>query len=233
MRRQPHTAGMTLLEVLVGLAIGLFVAAAATALLRQFLFDNRQLLLRMRLEQQMQAVADVAVHELRRAGHWEKAQLGVADNFSLASPNPYAALGDVQPQRPSDGLRFSWSGGGAEADPSGVSQAEATGLRLVEGQVKHLKGGNWQPLTDAALMTVTAFEVTLEQRALDLERHCERPRPQGSCATGAGRICPPRLLQRSLDVRLEAFATREPTLTHALSTRAQLRNDVVEGECPR
>ncbi|MDZ5457204.1 prepilin-type N-terminal cleavage/methylation domain-containing protein [Azohydromonas lata] len=233
MHRQPHTAGMTLLEVLVGLAIGLFVAAAATALLQQFLFDNRQLLLRMRLEQQMQAVADAAVHELRRAGHWEKAQLGVADNFDFARANPYAALDDAEAERPSDGIRFSWSGGGAEADPNGVSQAEATGLRLVEGQVKQLKGGNWQPLTDAAFMTVTAFEVTLHQRALDLERHCERPRPQGSCATGAGRICPPRLLKRDLDVRLEGFATREPTLTHALNTQVQLRNDVVEGECPR
>ena len=224
---------MTLLEVLVGLSIGLFVAAAATALLRQFLFDNRQLLLRIRLEQQMQSVADVALRELRRAGHWEQAHLGVADNFSLARANPYATLDDAAPERPTDTLRFAWSGAGAETAPDGVSQAEATGVRLLEGRVGLLKGGNWQPLTDAAFMTVTAFELTLHQRALDLERHCERPRPLGTCATGAGRICPPRLLRRSVELRMEGFAAREPTLTHALTSRVQLRNDVVEGECPR
>lgn len=224
---------MTLLEVLVGLAIGLFVAASATALLRQFLFDNRQLLLRIRLEQQMQAVADVALRELRRAGHWEQAHQGVAENFSLARANPYAALDDAAPGRPTDTIRFAWSGAGAETDPNGVSPAEATGLRLVEDQVKQLKGGNWQPLTDAAFMTVTAFDVTFHLRAQDLERHCERPRPLGTCATGAGRICPPRLLRRHVELRMEAFATREPALTHALVNQVQLRNDVVEGECPR
>jgi prepilin peptidase dependent protein B len=225
-------AGLTLLELLVGLAIGLFVAASATALLRQLLFDNRHLLLRMRLEQQLQAVADVALHELRRAGHWEQAQLGVADTSRLTGANPYAPLEDADPEHPSDSILFSWSGAGAETDPAGVSLAEATGLRLYQGHLDLGKGGNWQPLTDPALITITTFEVVLHQHVLDLERHCERPRPLGACAAGAA-VCPPRLLRRSVELRLQAHATREPTLEHALRSQVQLRNDVVEGECPR
>lgn len=225
-----HGRGLSLLEVLIGLAIGLFVAAGAATLLSQFLGENRRLLLRMRLEQQLHAVAGVVLRDLRRAGYWQQAGEGIARSGRPGASNPGAGIDDADPEQPSDGIRFAYSGAGGEADPSGGSPSDETGFRLYRGELDAGLGGRWQPLTDPALITVTAFELTLHQRALDLERHCARPRPLGVC-TGGG-VCPPRLLRRSVELRLEARSAQEPAIQHALSSIVDLRNDVVEGRCP-
>jgi type IV pilus assembly protein PilW len=223
---------MTLLELLVGLALGLFVAAGAATLLSQFLGENRQLLLRLRLEQQAQAVADVVLRDLRRAGAWAQAGEGIARDGRATPANPYAALQGAAPDTAVESLRLTYADGPIpEGSAPGEEPSAQAGFRLREGIVDARLGGRWQPLTDPGLMRVTAFELTLRQRALDLERHCARPRPLGHCPAGAA--CPPRLLQRRVELRLEAQAAQEPALRHALRGEAALRNDVVEGVCPQ
>ena len=228
---RPGTRGLTLLELLVGLSLGLFVAAGATTLLSQFLGENRRLLLQMRLEQQAQALAELVLHDLRRAGAWAQAGDGIARDGAAAPMNPYAALQGMAPEAVVDTLRFSYADGPIPEDTApGAEPSAQAGFRLREGIVDARLGNRWQPLTDPALMTVTAFELTLHQRALDLERHCARPRPLGRCP-GSG-TCPPRLLQRRVALRLEAQAAREPSIRHALQGAVALRNDVLEGVCP-
>lgn len=229
---RPGTRGLTLLELLVGLSLGLFVAAGATTLLSQFLGENRRLLLQMRLEQQAQALADVVLRDLRRAGVWRQAEDGIARDGAAAPVNPYAALQGAAPEAAVDTLRFSYADGPVPEDTApGAEPSAQAGFRLREGIVDARLGNRWQPLTDPASMTVTAFELTLRQRALDLERHCARPRPLGRCPDSG--TCPPRLLQRLVALRLEAQAAREPAIRHGLQGEASLRNDVVEGVCPQ
>lgn len=225
--KRRRARGLSLLEVLVGLALGLFVAAGATTLLSQFLGENRRLLLQMRVEQQVHAVAALVLRDLRRAGHWTASHQGIARDGAPGNVNPNAAIEDADPGHPSDTLRFSFSGAGGEA---GSGADDETGFRLFRGQVDAGFGGRWQPLTDPAIVTVTAFELTLRQRALDLERHCARPRPLGACAGGG--VCPPRLLRRSVALRLEAQSAQDPSIRHAFESAVDLRNDVVEGRCP-
>ncbi len=76
--------GLTLVELLVALAIGLLiVGGAATALLAQ-LDAQRQRLADARLTQTLHTVADLAVRELRRAGHWGRADDGWPDESADA-----------------------------------------------------------------------------------------------------------------------------------------------------
>ncbi len=78
--------GLTLVELLVALAIGLLiVGGAATALLAQ-LDAQRQRLADARLTLTLHTVADLAVRELRRAGHWGRADDGWPDE-SVDSPS--------------------------------------------------------------------------------------------------------------------------------------------------
>ena len=226
--RRAALRGLSLLEVLLGLSIGLFVAASATVLLQQFLGENRRLLLQLRLERQAQAVADIVLRDLRRAGYWARAEDGIRRLGQLRPDNPYAALDDAVPERPGATLRFAYAD--ADGAAAGVQDGEQAGFRLRDGIVDMRLGGRWQPLTDPASITVTAFELTLHQRALDLERHCDTPRPPGRCLPGE--TCPPRLLQRRVALRLEAQAAREPSIRHALQGAVALRNDVLEGVCP-
>lgn len=230
-RRRAACRGLTLLELMLGLAVGLFVAAAALGALVRLLHDDRRLLRQLQLQQQLAGVAALVARDLRRAGHWADAAQGLARDGAPGRTNPYAALADAMPGEAGSRLRFAWAAAPAALPGAGVLPAEQAGFRLRQGIVDMQLGeGHWQPLTDPARMTVTTFELTLRQQVQDLEPQCAKPRPQGSCAEGA--LCPPRLLRRSVGLQLEARSPQDPALRHALRTEVALRNDAVEGECP-
>jgi len=86
-RRQ---AGLSMVELMVGVAIGLFVVAGATMAVSNQLGDNRRLMLETQIQQDLRAAADVIARDLRRSGYWASAQGGVwhAGAVAVAS-NPY------------------------------------------------------------------------------------------------------------------------------------------------
>jgi prepilin peptidase dependent protein B len=66
MRRQQH--GLSIVELMVGLAIGLVVVAAALLALTHHLRENRSLLMEARLMQDLRTASDLIARDLRRAG---------------------------------------------------------------------------------------------------------------------------------------------------------------------
>ena len=89
--RPRRQRGLSIVELMVGVAIGLFVVAAATMLVSTQLSDNRRLMLETQVQQDLRASADIITRELRRAGHWGKARDGVwfAGNVAAVRDNPY------------------------------------------------------------------------------------------------------------------------------------------------
>ena len=85
--------------------------------------------------------------------------------------------------------------------------------------------GNWQALTDAGTLQVTAFVVTPLVQTLDLASFCAKPCPAGSTS------CPPRLQVRSLAVEIEARMVADLRLVRRLRDEVRLRNDAVTGVC--
>ena len=59
-RRPPR--GVSIVELMVGITIGLFILAAATVMLTSQLADNRRLLLEAQVQQDLRATADRARH---------------------------------------------------------------------------------------------------------------------------------------------------------------------------
>ena len=53
---------------MVGIALGLFVVAASTALVANQLGDNRRLLLETQVQQDLRASMDIITRQMRRAG---------------------------------------------------------------------------------------------------------------------------------------------------------------------
>jgi len=82
-RHRSAQQGLSLVELMVGITIGLFVVAAASLVVSNQLFDNRRLLLETQLQQDLRATMDIITRQLRRAG-------GQARNLSgqalIASP---------------------------------------------------------------------------------------------------------------------------------------------------
>ncbi len=206
--------GLSLVELMVGLALGLFVAATGLATVAEQWREHRQASAAMRLVQELRSAGDLIARDLRRAGHWA-APLA-------AAANPYAALA---PQTAaSDAASFAYSRDAVENQT--LDGNEQFGLRLRRGVIEMLLGaGNWQALTDAGTLLVTEFVVQPRIERVSLLEHCERPCPPGARCEAAVEV-------RGLALRITARAADDPTLVRRLDSFVRLRNDVLRGACP-
>ena len=89
-----------------------------------------------------------------------------------------------------------------------------------------LGAGNWQALTDAGTLQVTAFSVQPRVQTVSLLDHCARPCPTGSTS------CEAQLELRSLHVSITARASDDASLQRRLDSEVRIRNDGVIGACP-
>ena len=229
MSRRPTTIrrsvqrGLSMVELMVGVAIALFIAATGTTLLAGNLRENRSLLLEARITQDLRTAADVIARDLRRAGYWAAAADGV---WTAAAPvavvNPYAAF--TPGSAASDAVSFRYSRDATENNT--LDTNEQFGFRLRSGVVEmQLGAGNWQALTDAGTLTVTTFSVTPTVQEISLQRLCALPCPSGSAT------CPPRQQVRSLALVLSGRAATDASVTRSLRSSVRLRNDSVIGAC--
>ena len=215
--------GLSLVELLVGAAIALFIAAAAGTLFAGNLRENRQLLREARLMQDLRTAADIATRDLRRAGYWAGATDGVwAAGAGGVAANPYVAL--APGSAASDAASFRYSRDTTENNV--VDSNEQFGFRLRNGAIElQLGAGNWQALTDAGTLTITAFDVTPTVQDIDLGAFCATPCPAGSAT------CPPHQQVRSLALLISGRLVADPSVTRSLRSTVRVRNDPVAGAC--
>jgi type IV pilus assembly protein PilW len=213
MTHADHQRGLSLIELMLGLAIGLFIAATGGTLLVGQLRESRALLLDARLTQDLRTAADIITRELRRAGYWGHAGSGT---------NPYAALapGDAA----SDAVSLRYSMDAVENDT--LDSNEQFGFRLRGGAIElQLGAGNWQALTDAGTLTITALHITPESQDVSLASLCAT-----ACAAGSS-ACPPHQQVRSLAVVIDAALASDPRVTRSVHGNVRVRSDAVVGHC--
>lgn len=215
--------GLSLVELMVGIAIALFIAATGTTLLAGNIRENRSLLLEARVTQDLRTAADVIARDLRRAGYWAAATDGVwSAGTSAAVANPYVAL--APGAAASDAVSFRYSRDTVENNL--VDGNEQFGFRLRNGVVEmQLGAGNWQALTDPGTLVVTAFVVTPTVEEISLQNLCSSPCPPASAT------CPPRQQVRSFALVMNARSVADANVTRSLRSQVRLRNDSMVGEC--
>ena len=220
----PGQHGLSLVELLVGIALGLVVVAATILLLGGQLREHRNLAVDTRLMQDLRTASDIVTRDLRRAGHWGDAAAGVwSTGASGVAANPYVAL--TPTAAASDAASFRYSRDTTENHV--VDTNEQFGLRLRNGAIELLLGaGSWQSLTDAGTLTVTTFRITPVTQELDLSEHCATPCPAATPA------CGPRQQVRSLAVDIQARSAFDPQVIRSLHSDVRVRNDAVTGACP-
>lgn len=214
--------GLSLVELMVGTAVGLIVAAAAGSVVSANLRENRQLMLEARLMHDLRGTADLVARDLRRAGFWAAAASGVrGDDAEAPLANPHGVAADPAA---SDAVRLSFSRDASET--AAVDDDERFGFRLRRGVIEmQLGAGNWQALSDAGTLVVTTFRVEPRVDEVSLAAFCEQP-----CAAGSA-TCPPRQQVRSFAVTLAARSTSDATVARSLTSSVRLRNDAVTGSC--
>jgi type IV pilus assembly protein PilW len=215
--------GLSIVELLVGTAVGLVVVAAATTVVTDNARENRAVQIEARLMQDLRTAADIVARDLRRAGYWAASASGVrADDGSAPAANPYAAVGPDAAA--SDGVRLGFSRDAVENDA--VDGNERFGFRLRNGALElQLGDGNWQAMTDPATLTVTAFEVTPVLEEASLADFCIEP-----CAV-VSTACPPRQQVRRIDVAIAGRATSDARVLRRVQGAVRLRNAAVVGSC--
>jgi type IV pilus assembly protein PilW len=216
--------GMSIVELMVGVAVGLTIAAAATMMVASQLADTRRLLVETQIQQDLRATADQIVRDLRRAGFWHGAHLGTSTGAGTAAMlgNPYgfASPGDdVAIQE----ITYTYAAP-TVAEDNTVDDPERRGFRLHNGVIEsQLGAGNWQALTDAATMRVTKFDVTPHTERVELA--CPL-----ACSAGAT-PCPPQLQVHRVTVDIEGEAVHDAAVRRSVRADVKLRNDAIVGEC--
>jgi len=216
--------GLSMVELMVGVAIGLFVVAGATMMVSNQLGDNRRLMLETQIQQDLRAAADLIARDLRRSGYWANAESGVWHAGAVAvSTNPYTELQSVVSGTPSSAVQFGYSRGAVENNLLDDA-TERSGFRLSNGVIQMYTGGAWQALTDGTTLRITNFQVRLTSRVIDLSCF-------NACPVGAVN-CPPKQTVRDIQVTIDGAAVHDPSVRRGAQGNARLRNDVIQGACP-
>ena len=99
--KRRHSRGLSLVEMMVGIAVGLFIVAGASLVTVNQISDNRRLTLETQVQQDLRAAADLVARDLRRAGYWGKAQTSmwyeggpnvVGNPYTAAAPDANGAI---------------------------------------------------------------------------------------------------------------------------------------------
>lgn len=217
--------GVSLVELLIGIVIGLFIVGASLTALVAHLRESRTLITQSRLMQDLRTASDLVARDLRRTGYWGAAGQGVWSDTAVgrlasAISNPYTTLATS-----TSGIAFRYS-----RDPQENNQVDSNeqfGYRLRNGVLElQLGAASWQAMTDITTMKVTRFDIVPTEERLSLA---------GSCTTACAQAdqgCPPQLLVRTLAVTLTALGTGDNPIERSVRTLVRLRNDAVVGHCP-
>lgn len=209
--RQRNQRGMSLVELLVGVAVGLFVVAGATAVVGSQLGDTRRLYSETQIQQDLRGTADIIVRELRRAGYTAEGQLFV--------------WGDGAGDSVKNGLPVETPTSGTASSTvfhyyRATDQLGPWGFQLTSGVIQmQMGGGGWQDLTDGRVMTVSAFSVT--PRVIETAKiPCSKDCPDGTTN------CWPTVTVREFDVAITA-QSKDGAVVRSVVSTARLRNDRV------
>jgi type IV pilus assembly protein PilW len=216
MRASAQQRGLSLVELMVGIAVGLFIVTAATLIVTTQLADNRVLLLEAQLQQDLRATADIVTRELRRAGSagttnipqdgiWRPGGAGV-------TANTFSALSPTDPANAGSEVEFRYRRSPGAEGPFG--------FKLESGALKSYIGTGWQELTDAQVMRVTNFVIT-PMAPLEYIVPCPR-----ICADNTT-DCWPRLQVRGYTVEISAQARTDASIARSIRSEVRLRNDNV------
>ena len=212
--------GMSLIELMVGITIGLIIVAAASLLMTSQLVENRRLITETQVQQDLRAATDLMAREMRRVG-------AVGESQVLGSLWYPGAPGSVtNPFAPSlvatTGVKVDFNyHPGVSANTPGPF-----GFELQGTAVKSLIRGVRQELTDPNVMRVTSLtpSVSTDSSATIL-MPCPTICPAGLGLGDTG--CWPKYRVRRTTIGLQAEARNDANVKRTMSSTVRVRNDYV------
>jgi len=234
--------GLGLVELMVGITIGLIVAAGASMVAVNQISEHRRLMLETQIQQDLRAAADLIQQDLRRAGFRGRPEQGVwspprAVGTAAEKPAEVATANQfLEMVRTKNSDQVSLTYLYARLGSNGVpADAEHFGIRWSRGtkalyvQIGSPDGrGNWQPITDPESIRITDFDIEIESSPVVLPDFCDKP---CSPAVAGAPACPTYEVRR-IRFTITAEAKHDAQVKRTLTNVGRMRADVVNGACP-
>jgi prepilin peptidase dependent protein B len=220
--------GLSIVELMVGTAVGLFIAGGALKVFFDLFDNNRRQLVDVRLNQDLRAAADIVARDLRRSGYWQNAASGVGATPVL---NPYTSAAETVIA--ANSVTFAYARDGDNA----VSAAERSGFRLNNNAIEMRVGGAWQQLTDPNSVVITQFSVqnaanSTQTYSTAEDCPCASANPPCDPAVVAAGASAPLVVKRWVNLSIAGRAPNDANVTRQIVESVRLRNDEIRGVCP-
>lgn len=231
--------GLGIVELLVGLAVGLFVVAGGLILFAGFVESDRQLIVDTRLQQDLRAASDMITRDIRRSGYWAAADSTLWTSGAASTPrNKYT---DIRTGACSAVAATAQAAAAPASEPATGSSTcfwldrdgdtsldadEFYGYELSNGAVWSVVGGAARvQLTDPRVMTVTDLRFAWNNTVIDASSYC----------VVAPTTDQPRVVLREVEVVIRAVppgVAASANVARELRSNVRVRNDYVSGYCP-
>lgn len=144
--------GFTLIELMIGLLIGLIVLSGATYIFVITVKSSRDVMYSARLNQELAAAVSIITGDIRRAGHWVQ---------NAGNSSPYGEIGNDFFVVSANCVLYNYD----EDGNSSIEADEFRGVKLLNSTLElktsgtdmdDCTTGQWDPITDINFMTVTS-----------------------------------------------------------------------------
>lgn len=224
------SSGMSIIELMVGLAIGLFILAGASSLFVNNAIYSRKILLESRINQDLRAAMDLITRDLRRGGYWANSLAGTVAGGSLgtATTNPYSAVSTQSSQ-----INYAYT---QDTENNALDiDTEQFGFRLNSGTLQMNIGGTWQAVTNVEIMSIPSngFTITPTETTIDIRAACEKTCTDTIFAPSvptSTQNCP-RIQVRTYNIVLKGISKADSTIERSLRSQVRVRNDAILGSC--
>lgn len=217
--------GMSIIELLIGIAIGLIILAGASTMFVGNVTSSRLLLLEARINQDLRTTMDLITRDLRRGAYWGNSLSGTvaAGSTSTTQANPYSAVtvtgSPIQ-------IDYAYT---RDATENNVLNAatEQFGFKLntTTHAIQMYIGEAWQTLTNTDILVIpdNGFLITPTETAIDIRNACAK--------TCAGASCP-QIRVRTYNIVLTGISKTDSAVSRTLRSQVRVRNDAISGSCP-
>lgn len=223
--RRQSLRGLSIVELMIGVAIGLAVVAGGAKMLADGLIGNRRTLVEARISQDLRAATDIIARDLRRAGYWGGSLDGVTAAPQLSSYR------SIVSNASSVAFNYAQDPGNNNAlennEYFGFQRAvDNNGTGFIQMKMGRDAGNNdnWQPLTDPRSVNVTNFEVAAGAEEISLGSICR--------VMGTSPCCSPHPSNPGLCKQeyVEQLPGSSPTPANGIAAPA---GTVVSPSCPQ
>jgi len=215
-RLQSPPRGLSLVELMVGITIGLFVVAAASIVVTTQLRENRQLLAETQLQQDLRAGADILAREIRRTGYSNVSETSIWNPTNGApAASPYQGLEVV-----AGSVTYHYRRASHLTGPFRYWVDNGVIKTQMDPAIPA------QELTDKNVLFVEVLNIVLASSTpvrLECPNDCPPSAPPGL----PNDYCWPTTAVRDITVSITGRAVSDPSVRSTINSQVRLRNDHV------